>query len=285
MVSALIVDPSSFQRSLLAGLARGAGLQRLFLASTSLEAETLLIDHNPTLVITDFSIGPDDACAFARRVRRSEDVPNRGVPIIVLMARATRADVQASREAGIDAVLMKPCSQAMLQDKVASVTAEGRPFVTSAAYVGPCRRRRADQDYRGPMRRMSDPTGPETADGDGPYRPSPELLNAVARLSASAMMIESSQTGAQQVLARALQVRAVALEVGDGEAAEGAHELLRYLEAVGATARLSAQAVQVHIEALNQIIALPPGDRAMRLRLSEGLRRLVTKKLALALAG
>jgi CheY-like chemotaxis protein len=283
-LSALIVDPSQFQRGVLAGLARAAGVTRLLLAESTDEALALLPDGVVSVVIIDFTTKPLDACGFARHVRASSNVSIRAVPMIVLMARATRADVQAAREAGINAVLMKPCSQAMLQDKITAVLAEVRPFVVSAEYVGPCRRRRAEAGYRGPLRRMTDPKQ-SREQGDGPLYTPPKLLtDAVTRLSACAMTLGVGEGGVQQVLSRALQVRAAALEVGDGDAADGANELLRYLEGVGATSRLAPQAVQVHIEALNQIIALPPTDRLMRLRLSEGLRRLVTKKLNAAAA-
>jgi DNA-binding response OmpR family regulator len=265
-------------------MVRASGFGRVLLAGSSDEAFALLVDDKPGLVLIDFATGPQDACTFARRVRRGSGAHNRAVPIIVLMARATRADVQAAREAGIDAVLMKPCSQAMVQEKVAAVMSEGRPFVVSAAYVGPCRRRKADAEYRGPLRRMSDPSETAHQWTDTLYVPPKELLDALARLAATAMTMDTIDGGAQQILSRTLQVRAIALDSGDSDAAEGAHELLRYLEAVGATARLSPQAVQVHIEALNQIVALPPSDRAMRMRLSDGLKRLVTKKISVALA-
>ncbi len=283
-VTALIVDASQFQRSLLSGIARSAGVDRVILAQSSDEAFEMLVDNNPNLVIADYAMGPQGAVAFARRVRRGIEAPNRAVAMIVLMARATRADVEAAREAGVDAVLMKPCSPAMLQEKIAIITAEGRPFVVSAEYVGPCRRWRSDPSYRGPMRRLSDPNAVENNAESDLYCPPGALLEALSRLSAAAMTMDRVGSGAQNVRNRTLHVKAVALDSGDNDVAEGAHELLRYLDAVGATNRLSAHAVQVHIEALNQIVALPPTDRAMRMRLGDGLKRLVAKKLIATIA-
>jgi CheY-like chemotaxis protein len=279
--SALVVDGSKFQRGLIAGMLRSAGAERVQQEESSDDAVTFIVDRNPELIVIDFDIGPMGAVQFARHIRRTTTFPNRAVPIIVLMGRATKKDVEELREVGVDAILMKPCSPQMIHEKLAVVMAPGRPFIFSAEYVGPCRRKKVDAGYRGPMRRLSDVTvAPEGQEAPEGYKPPSALVEALARLAqAASALVEQDLAGAQQVLSRTLQVRATALDVGDGDVSNGAFELVRYLEAVGASERLSAQAVRIHVEALHQIVAIAPAEKALRLRLSDSLKRLVNKKL------
>jgi CheY-like chemotaxis protein len=155
--SALIVDDSPFQRSLLTSLVRAAGAGRVHLAKTPAEGFQALRDAEPDLVVMDYEIAPGGALEFCRAMRRDDSLPNRGVPVIVVAATPTRGGIEGLRAMGVNAVLAKPCSPLAMKEKVTALFADPRPFIVSADYVGPCRRRRQDPAYRGPLRRMSDP--------------------------------------------------------------------------------------------------------------------------------
>src|SRR5690606_35588564 len=111
--------------------------------------------------------GETDALDFVRRIRLSEDLPNRAVSIFMLTARGAQAEVESARAAGVDGYLRKPISALALQQRVRTVIAHPQPFVVTASYVGPCRRRRRpDLNYLGPLRRLDDAAPEALVRGD-----------------------------------------------------------------------------------------------------------------------
>ena len=68
----------------------------------------------------------------------------------------TRVDqVRQARDAGVNEFLAKPVSVRAILSRLISVIEHPRPFVRTKSYFGPCRRRRGDDEYRGPERRMA----------------------------------------------------------------------------------------------------------------------------------
>jgi DNA-binding response OmpR family regulator len=61
--------------------------------------------------------------------------------------------VQQARDAGINEFLAKPVSVKAMLARLTAVIEYPRPFVRTANYFGPCRRRRNSEDYAGPERR------------------------------------------------------------------------------------------------------------------------------------
>ena len=58
---------------------------------------------------------------------------------------------------GVNEVLSKPVTAKGVLDRISRVVENPRPFVRTAQYFGPDRRRRNDPEYKGPMRRTNDP--------------------------------------------------------------------------------------------------------------------------------
>jgi DNA-binding response OmpR family regulator len=68
----------------------------------------------------------------------------------------TRVDhVRQARDAGVNEFLAKPVSVKAILSRLISVIEHPRPFVRTKSYFGPCRRRRGDNEYRGPERRVT----------------------------------------------------------------------------------------------------------------------------------
>jgi DNA-binding response OmpR family regulator len=75
------------------------------------------------------------------------------VPIIMMTGHTERTRVTAARDAGITEFLAKPISAKGLYQRVYSVVAQPRPFIKTATYFGPERRRTSNAKYAGPERR------------------------------------------------------------------------------------------------------------------------------------
>jgi len=229
-----------------------------------------------------------DTLDFVRRVRMSEDLPNRAVSMFMLTTRGGRHDVEAARMAGIDGYLRKPISAMALQQRVRTVIANPQPFVVTAAYIGPCRRRpRPDLNYLGPLRRLDDAAPEPLVSGDAEELDvKTELAKArVAALEAQAKRLSPGDADAAREVYRAVQnLVEVGEQVGDPSLTLGAREMARYLQAQGATERLDPEVVRTHVAALHQLVHLPHALCEERQRVAESLKRMVDKKLKPAAA-
>jgi DNA-binding response OmpR family regulator len=71
----------------------------------------------------------------------------------MLTGHTERTRVTAARDAGITEFLAKPVSAKRLYQRVFSIVAHPRPFIKTATYFGPDRRRSTSANYSGPERR------------------------------------------------------------------------------------------------------------------------------------
>jgi CheY-like chemotaxis protein len=283
---ALVLDRNHYERGISLDLLRGMGFRRAIGAADVTEAWDLLTKNNPNIVLVEWLEGADPL-DFVRRVRLNEGAPNRAVPIFMLTARALPAEVVSAREAGIDGYLRKPISALALQQHVNVVMTNPQPFVASPSYVGPCRRRRQDRSFAGPWRRLDDDAaGPSIAADDAETDLKTQLARArVAALEAAARDFQPGDAAAaRQVFAAAQDLLKVAEQIADASLALGTREMMRYLQAQGATARLDPDVVRTHVAALHQLVHLPHALGQERERVAHSLKRMVDKKLRQAAA-
>ena len=154
-VQVLVVDDNEHMRTILLAMLRGLGCQQLREAREGGEALEVLQGFPADFAIVDYRMAPMDGLTFARRVR-SEESNCRNLPIIMLTGHSEASRVAEARDAGVNEFLAKPLSASLLVQRLGSLMSNERPFVQTASYYGPCRRRRADPYYNGPMRRESD---------------------------------------------------------------------------------------------------------------------------------
>ncbi|MGE0828538.1 MAG: response regulator [Hyphomonadaceae bacterium] len=280
-MSALVVDANEFHRSIATDILRSAGVGAVYGARTALEGIDSIRLHRPSFILLEWMEGEAGGLEFVRRVRLGDDMPNRAIPILMLSARRQQRDVEAARAAGTDAYLMKPVSAGAIVAKLGAVVRQPRQFITTATYVGPCRRRRADPNYAGPRRRLTDTKERRGEDAQELDDVRLALRRArVAALTQHALALQPDDPdAARAVYAAALELRGVAEEIEDKTLAFGASQLVRYLDAVGATDRLDPDAVRTHVQALHQLASLPNALMDERRDVATSLRAMVDKKL------
>jgi len=283
-LTALILDDNHYERGISLDQLRAMGFGRVIGAANTMEAWEALRLSNPTVVLMDWIEGAGgDGLDFARRVRKSEETPNRAVPMFMLTTRGSAAEVELARRAGIDGYLRKPISALALQQRVKTVLSNPQPFVVTASYVGPCRRRRRpDLNYLGPLRRLDDTAPEQLVKGEAEELDlKAELARArVAALEAAAKELAPGDAKQARVVYRAVQeLVEVGEQIGDPSLALGAREMARYLQAQGATERLDPEVVRTHVAALHQLVHLPHALCEERQRVAAGLKRMVDKKL------
>lgn len=283
-LNALILDENHYERGISLDQLRAMGFGRVIGAANTMEAWEAVRLSNPSVILMDWiDGGGGDGLEFARRVRKSEDAPNRSVPMFMLTTRGSAADVELSRRAGVDGYMRKPISALALQQRVKTVITNPQPFVVTATYVGPCRRRRRpDLNYLGPLRRLDDVAPEQLVRGETEelYLKAELARARVAALETEARKLTPGDAKQARVVYRAVQeLVEVGQQIGDQSLTLGASEMARYLQAQGATERLDPEVVRTHVAALHQMVHLPHALCEERQRVAASLKRMVDKKL------
>ena len=105
--------------------------------------------------LRDIIKGPE----FVKMVRSGKNTKNPYIPIIMLSAFTEAFRITEARDAGVNEFLAKPVSPKALYQRIVAVIEKPRPFVRTATYFGPCRRRQTLGPPAGyPERRVADPT-------------------------------------------------------------------------------------------------------------------------------
>ncbi len=157
LLKILIVDDNHHMRVLLAEILRAIGVKDIHEAADGAEGLHSMRDNPVDIVMTDLSMQPLDGIDFVRLLRQSPDSPNKVVPVIMITGHSTLARVHEARNAGVNEFLAKPLTARGVIERIHQVIENARPYVKTDDYFGPDRRRRADPEYKGALRRSTDP--------------------------------------------------------------------------------------------------------------------------------
>src|ERR1700761_9036360 len=99
-------------------------------------------------------------------LRNSPDSKNPYLPIVMMTGHSEKSRVVEARDAGVTEFIAKPLTAKSVLERLQAVIYRPRPFVRTATYFGPDRRRRDDPAHVGPWRRAADQgrTGGEVVD-------------------------------------------------------------------------------------------------------------------------
>jgi len=159
LLKVLLVDDNRYARALLAEILRAVGVREIFEAVDGADGLAQMQATPIDVVITDLSMAPMDGIDFVRLLRTSPDSPNQFAPVIMVTGQATRARLDAARDAGVTEFVAKPFTPRAVLQRLHLAIEQPRPFVRNEAFVGPDRRRRAEPGF-GPGRRRADRVRP-----------------------------------------------------------------------------------------------------------------------------
>jgi CheY-like chemotaxis protein len=142
-------------RQIVETILRGYGARMITTRETAAEALHDLRKRPFDIVFTEYLMPDMDGAELVHTLRRT-DCQNRYVPVILMTSFTSRSRVERARDSGVTEVCAKPVAPRELFRKLASVVDNPRPFIQSAGYVGPDRRRRRDAAYAGDERRASE---------------------------------------------------------------------------------------------------------------------------------
>lgn len=277
----LIADAAPSVLRLLTEVLRGAGVERVHTARGGRELVQHTIEFHPDVVITTSRLPELSGLDFTRRVREGLASVPRDLPIIVMTNTATKGFLEAAMTSGVDEMLVRPFTGEAVLERIAAVMKRKREFVDSAVYIGPCRRRRARDQYDGPMRRFMDPVD------DMPGAPLWENETHRQAVRSCVQKISEFMSGLsagdrhklREVFSAVKETEGLAEESRDQALGAAARSLGRYIMAIGAGGTLDDETVRTHIDAMHSLSMLSSAEYAERERLVEGLSRIVDKKL------
>jgi CheY-like chemotaxis protein len=152
----LLVDDNQHMRLIVGAVLAGIGVQEVRECWDGAEALDMLRQWPADVAFVDFHMSPIDGVEFTRLVRNASDSPNPFLPIVMITGYAERTRVMEARDAGVTEFVVKPVTARAVVDRLNNVIFRPRPFIRTANYFGPDRRRKDDPAHKGPWRRSDD---------------------------------------------------------------------------------------------------------------------------------
>lgn len=151
-LSVLLVEDSAFMRSIFVTVLRAMGVERITVAENgeqairimkpAVKSKTSMVGQTGIdVVICDYFMPTVDGSMVLRWLRRSEDSPDRFIPVMMVSAAADVSTLMTCRDAGMDEFLAKPFSATTLAGRMTALVEHPRQVVFAPGYMGPDRRR------------------------------------------------------------------------------------------------------------------------------------------------
>lgn len=135
----LVVDDSRTARQALKQFLREMSIGSVEMAEDGVDAIKKLRDFPADLVLCDLHMVPLDGIEFTRLLRSAEDSPNPYLPVLILTADATAAQLRNALGAGANDFMSKPIKLDALRRKIQGLFARPMVFVRDGRYLKPLR--------------------------------------------------------------------------------------------------------------------------------------------------
>jgi DNA-binding response OmpR family regulator len=280
-INILIVEDNDSSRRLIVELLRASGFNNLTLAPSAEDAIARMQAQAPDLILLDWGLPGLSGIELAKIIRHGAVNPDPrfadpAVPMIMLTARQSARDVTTARNAGIDEFVIKPFSTLSVLKAICSCLLRRRPFIVSAGYVGPCRRRAKKKDtYTGLLRRASDIEAAAEEQAQRMYRESLSVelnglrayMQARGGLTRKVLDHMIARLGHAEEQAHRFRLRLIV---------QATHSLREYMDLFGDDA--DPEVLDVHFDALIQLNEAPVGEDVRAGIMVRNLKALVAKR-------
>jgi CheY-like chemotaxis protein len=125
----LVVDSSVYMRKLTRMMLMNIGAKTILEAGDGVAALDLIRTANPDVALIDWDLPLLSGPEVIRIVRSPDVFPKPHLPIIMLVASASRAKVSEAVRLGVHEFLLKPTSPRALQDRLLSIVLKPRQMV------------------------------------------------------------------------------------------------------------------------------------------------------------
>lgn len=135
----LVVDDSRTARQALKQFLKDMSVELIEQAEDGADAIKTLREFPADLVLCDLHMVPLDGIEFTRLLRSAEDSPNPYLPVLMLTADATAAQLRNALGAGVNDFMSKPIKLDALRRKIQTLFAGPMVFVREGRYLKPVR--------------------------------------------------------------------------------------------------------------------------------------------------
>lgn len=120
-LSILIIDDSSFIRTVVKKILISMGVKRVFEASNGNDGMKIAIDEKPDAILCDLGMEPMNGFEFVETLRLHKQKAVRELPVIILTVHDETDFIDQAIQCGIEAYLIKPVSARRLKDRIEEV--------------------------------------------------------------------------------------------------------------------------------------------------------------------
>jgi CheY-like chemotaxis protein len=136
----IVIDDNEFATILMRRLLSVMRVSQVTSCLDALEADAAIRQSKADLAIVDIDMPGRSGLEVMHDIRHGQVGVPKDMCILVASAHVDLDHVEQARNQGANWILAKPLSFRSLYDGIARAILDERPFVDSAAYVGPCRR-------------------------------------------------------------------------------------------------------------------------------------------------
>ncbi len=151
----VVCDDNAHMRRILRTMLRAFGSREIYEAEEGASGLEAVEAYQPDILITDIKMPIFDGIELTRMIRNPDGFSQAYLPIIVLSAYSEKSQVIAARDAGATDFMCKPVSASTLYAKIETILQNPRPYIRTATYFGPDRRRQ-DSSFSGDDKREED---------------------------------------------------------------------------------------------------------------------------------
>lgn len=244
----VLCERSGFLRKLTADVLRHAGAERITAVDDADGALWFMRQTRRAILVAGWQDNPEagDAADLVRRMRQDAS-PAGLAPSLIMSSRRQFADVERARDAGVDALVLRPVAPNDIIVRLDQLVRHRRPFVRSEHFAGPDRRIRPGSDAA--FKRNVDVRAGLTTP------------------------IEAARAQAYAMIARMRQRR-------DPLAERVGRSLARCLETASALGRKEAEITALHRATLARLEALHGAPGEVRAEIVDSLERLTARRRA-----
>lgn len=140
-VDLLLVDPKAQNRSTLRHTLNDLDFCEIRFGSGISDIIRAIDARLPDLIISDSELEDGDICKLIEGIRSHQIGPNPFLPFVVITWNPSNELVTKVIDSGADDLLVQPISRRRLKDRINVLTFKRKPFVVTAMYIGPDRRK------------------------------------------------------------------------------------------------------------------------------------------------
>ncbi|PCJ02314.1 MAG: hypothetical protein COB14_02090 [Alphaproteobacteria bacterium] len=152
----LVIEDIIPMQDLLKHMLRMLGVGEITTAKDGASGYEKYVRETPDIIMTDWQMPEMDGLELVHKIRKHKNSPNRSIPIIMMTGFCAHQRISLARDGGATEFLVKPFSANDIAKRLGHIVQNSRDFIVTPEFIGPDRRRKKNDGYRGENNRKSE---------------------------------------------------------------------------------------------------------------------------------